>query len=297
MADKDGLKETKDYGVGIPQENHGFHVKGCNNYSWGMKSKLSNIFNPESGNTLMLAFDHGYFLGPTSGLERLDLVIPPLAPYIDVFMGTRGALSACIDPSLTHQKAIALRTSSGNSVLQDDLSFEDLCVDIEEAARMNADCMAVQCFIGADGQLQSLKNLSKSINEGNRLGIPTMGVTAVGKDMERTPKYFRLATRMIAELGAQIVKCYYCDDFETVTASCPVPIVIAGGKKLPEKEALEMCYLALQKGAAGVDMGRNIFQSEDPVAMVQAVRSIVHEGNTDTRAYEMFLDLKNSKKS
>ena len=293
MADKDGIKATKDYGVGIPQESNGFHVKGCNNYGWGMKSRLSKIFNPASGHTLMLAFDHGYFLGPTSGLERIDLKIPPLAEYIDVYMGTRGALTSCIDPALSHKKAVALRVSSGNSILQDDLSFEDISVNIEEASRMNADCMAVQVFIGAKGQLQSIKNISKVINTGNTLGIPTMGVVAVGKEMARTPKYFRLATRMIAEFGAQIVKCYYCDDFETVTAQCPVPIVIAGGKKLPEKEALEMCYLALQKGAAGVDMGRNIFQSDDPLAMVQAVRAIVHNGIDNKEAFDMYNELKN----
>ncbi len=156
MADTDNIKATKDYGVGTPQETKGFHVKGCNNYTWGMKSRLSKIFNPESGHTLMLAFDHGYFLGPTSGLERLDLKIPPLAPYIDVYMGTRGALSSCIEPALTHNKAVALRVSSGNSVLQDDLSREIISVDIEEASRMNADCMAVQVFVGANGQLQSM---------------------------------------------------------------------------------------------------------------------------------------------
>ncbi len=293
MADKDGIKATKDYGVGIPQETKGFHVKGCNNYGWGMKSRLSKIFNPTSGHTLMLAFDHGYFLGPTSGLERLDLKIPPLVPYIDVFMGTRGAMASCIDPALSHQKALALRCTSGSSILNDDLSMESISVSIEEAVRMNADCMAVQVFIGAKGQLQSIQNISQAIDTGNSYGIPTMGVVAVGKEMERTAKYFRLATRMIAEFGAQIVKCYYCDDFETVTASCPVPIVIAGGKKLPEKEALEMCYMALQKGAAGVDMGRNIFQSDDPLAMVQAVRAIVHKGADSKEAYEMYNELKN----
>ncbi|MEX1377230.1 MAG: 3-hydroxy-5-phosphonooxypentane-2,4-dione thiolase [Eubacteriales bacterium] len=293
MADKDNIKETKDYGVGIPQETNGFHVKGCNNYGWGMKSRLSKIFNPQSGRTLMLAFDHGYFLGPTSGLERLDLKIPPLAPYIDVFMGTRGALAACIEPALSYQKAVALRCSSGSSILNDDLSFETVSVSIEEAVRMNADCMAMQVFIGAKGQLSSIENISKAIDTGNSYGIPTMGVVAVGKEMERTPKYFRLATRMIAEFGAQIVKCYYCDDFETVTASCPVPIVIAGGKKLPEKEALDMCYNALSRGAAGVDMGRNIFQSDSPIAMVQAVRAIVHDGIDSKEAYDMYNELKN----
>ena len=293
MADKDNLKEVKNFMTDIPQAPHEFHVKGCSNYRWGMKTRLSNIFSPKSGKTLMLAFDHGYFLGPTFGLERLDISIPTLAPYIDVFMGTRGALNACIDPKFLSDKAVALRCTSGSSILNDDLSREIVSVDINEAVRMNADCMAVQVFIGSKGQKDSIANISKLIDTGNNFGIPTMGVVAVGKDMERTTKYFQLATRMIAEFGAQIVKCYYCDDFETVTAGCPVPIVIAGGKKLPEKEALEMCYNSLQRGAAGIDMGRNIFQSEAPVAMVQAVRSIVHEGITDKEAYEMYLDLKN----
>jgi putative autoinducer-2 (AI-2) aldolase len=292
MADKDGIKATKDYGIGIPQETRGFHVKGCNDYGWGMKSRLSKIFNPESGKALMLAFDHGYFLGPTSGLERLDLVIPPLAEYIDCYMGTRGGMTTCIDPAMTANKAIALRVSAGSSILDDDLSNELISVSIEEAIRMNADIMATQVFIGAPNQRQSIANLSKVINTGNAYGIPTMGVVAVGKDMERTPKYFRLATRIIAELGAHVVKCYYCDDFESVIASCPVPIVIAGGKKQPEKDALEMCYNAISKGAAGVDMGRNILQAEDPIAMVQAVQAIVHQGIDNKEAYDMYLELK-----
>ncbi len=292
MADLDNIKETKKFSPDIPQNAQGFHVKGCSNYGWGMKTRLSNIFNPKSGRTLMLAFDHGYFLGPTSGLERIDLTIPPLAPYIDVFMGTRGALTACIEPGLLNGKAVALRCSSGSSILNDDLSHELVSVDINEAARLNASCMAVQVFIGSDGQKQSIENISKLIDTGNAAGIPTMGVVAVGKTMERTTKYFQLATRMIAEFGAQIVKCYYCDDFETVTAGCPVPIVIAGGKKLPEKDALDMCYNSLQRGAAGIDMGRNIFQSEAPVAMVRAVRSIVHDGITSDQAYEMYQDIR-----
>lgn len=292
MADKDGIKIPKDYGIGIPQKTEGFHVKGCNNYGWGTKSRLSKIFNPKSGKSLMLAFDHGYFLGPTSGLERLDLAIPPLSDHIDCFMGTRGGMTACIDPSLTADKAIALRVSSGSSILNDDLSDEIVSVDMEEAIRMNADLMATQVFIGAPHQKESIDNLSKVINAGNTYGIPTMGVVAVGKEMERTPQYFRLATRIIAEVGAQVVKCYYSDDFDTVVAACPVPIVIAGGKKIPEKDALKMCYDAISMGAAGIDMGRNIFQSEDPLAMVQAVRAIVHDGIDNKAAFDMFNELK-----
>jgi len=292
MADKDGILEANSFGIGIEQAKGNFHVKGAEHYDWGMKSRLSKVFNPATGKSLMLAFDHGYFLGPTSGLERLDLNIPPLAEYIDCYMGTRGGLKTCIDPKITGNKSIALRITSGSSVLNDDLSDEIISVDIAEAIRMNADLMASQVFIGGVQQRKSIENLSKAINTGNTYGIPTMGVVAVGKEMARDAKYFRLATRIIAEVGAQVVKCYYCDDFETVIASCPVPIVIAGGKKIPEKEALEMCFNAISMGAAGVDMGRNIFQSESPIAMVQAVRAIVHDGIDAKDAFEMYNTLK-----
>lgn len=291
MADVE-TASSKEYGLDTPQKNHSFYVKGSDNYDWGMKNRLSKIFNPKSRRTLMLAFDHGYFLGPTSGLERLDLKIPPLVPYIDVLMATRGAFRSCIMPETAGGKAIALRCSSGSSILDEDLSNEGVSVDINDAIRINAACMAIQVFIGAPYEKQSIEDLSKTINEGFSFGIPTMGVVAVGKTMARTPQYFRLATRMIAEFGAQIVKSYYCDEFETVTACCPVPIVIAGGKKLPENEVLTMCYRAVCEGAAGVDMGRNIFQAENPIAMVQAVRSIVHDNLTDKQAFKLYTDLK-----
>ena len=289
MADLDGLKVAKDYHVDTPFANQqGFYVKGANSLDWGMKKHLSNIFDPKSGNTVMFAFDHGYFMGSTAGLERLDLLLPKLAPYVDCFMGTRGAIRACVPPEIT--KAIALRSTSGSSMLQDDLSHEIVAVDVEDAIRMNADCMACQVFIGGDGQLESIDNLSYLINEGFRYSIPVLGVCAVGKDMARTGRYFKLATRIIAEMGVQIVKTYDCEDFEEVVAACPVPIVVAGGKKLPEKDALSMAYNVLQKGARGVDMGRNIFQSPHPEAMAQAIRMIVHEGATDAQAWEFFQD-------
>src|SRR3972149_4391205 len=291
MADIE-TASSKDYGIDIPQENKSFYVKGSDNYDWGMKNRLSKIFNPRSGKTLMLAFDHGYFLGPTSGLERMDLKIPQLVPHVDVLMATRGAFRSCIAPEISSDKAVVLRCSAGSSILDEDLSNECVSVDIQEAIRLNAAGMAVQVFIGAPYEKQSIESLSNVINEGFRYGIPTMGVVAVGKTMGRTPQYFRLATRMIAEFGAQIVKSYYCDEFETVTASCPVPIVMAGGKKLPENEALTMCYRAICEGAAGVDMGRNIFQAENPAAMAQAVRSIVHENLTDKQALKLYNDLK-----
>ena len=289
MADKDGLKVAKDYKVDIPfANNEGFYVKGANNLDWGMQKHLSNIFNPKSGNSVMFAFDHGYFMGSTAGLERLDLLLPKLAPYVDVFMGTRGAIRTCVPPQIT--KGIALRVSSGSSMLNDDLSHEVVAVDSEDAIRMNADCMAVQTFIGADGQLSSIDNLSKVINAGMRYSIPTLGVVAVGKDMARTDRFFKLATRIVAEMGVQLVKTYNCDNFEEIVAACPVPIVVAGGKKLPEPEALNLAYTVISKGARGVDMGRNIFQSEHPVEMAQAVAKIVHEGFTDKEAYEFYLD-------
>lgn len=289
MADKDGLKVAKDYKVDIPFANsEGFYVKGANNLDWGMQKHLSNIFNPKSGNSVMFAFDHGYFMGSTAGLERLDLLLPKLAPYVDVFMGTRGAIRTCVPPQIT--KGIALRVSSGSSMLNDDLSHEVVAVDIEDAIRMNADCMAVQTFIGADGQLSSIDNLSRVINAGMRYSIPTLGVVAVGKDMARTDRFFKLATRIVAEMGVQLVKTYNCDNFEEIVAACPVPIVVAGGKKLPEPEALNLAYTVISKGARGVDMGRNIFQSEHPVEMAQAVSKIVHEGFTDKEAYEFYLD-------
>jgi putative autoinducer-2 (AI-2) aldolase len=289
MADKEGLKVAKDYHVEVPFANQGsFHVKGANNLDWGMKKHLSNIFSPKSGNTVMFAFDHGYFMGSTAGLERLDLIVPKLMPNVDVLMGTRGALRTCIPPEC--RKAIALRTSSGSSMMNDDLSHEVVAVDIEDAIRMNADCMAVQTFIGADGQLSSIDNLSKTINAGLRYSIPTMGVVAVGKDMERTSRFFKLATRIVAEMGAHIIKTYYCEDFEEVVAACPVPIVVAGGKKLPEDEALTLAYKSIAGGAKGLDMGRNIFQSTHPVEMSAAIAKIVHEGFTDKEALEFFQD-------
>lgn len=288
MADTEGLKVAKNYHLDQAfANNQPFYVKGANSLDWGMQKHLARIFNPQSHNTVMFAFDHGYFMGSTAGLERLDLLIPKLQDTVDVFMGTRGALRSCVSPTFTN--SIALRVTSGSSILNDDLSHEVVAVDIEDAIRMNADCLAVQTFIGADGQLSSLDNLSKCVNLGYRYSIPVMGVVAVGKQMERTSRFFKLATRMLAELGANIIKTYYCEDFAEVVAACPVPIVVAGGKKLPEKEALTLAYKAISEGAHGLDMGRNIFQSEKPHAMAEAINLIVHSGYNDEAAYEYFL--------
>ncbi|MDR9828798.1 3-hydroxy-5-phosphonooxypentane-2,4-dione thiolase [Vibrio sp. FNV 38] len=286
MADNDGLKMAKDYGLDQPFQHQSFHVKGMDHIDWGMKDRLSRIFRPDTGKSVMLAFDHGYIAGAMSGLERIDLAIEPLAPYADALMATRGALRTCIRPM--HNKPVILRASAGSTVLKDDMSDEVIGVDINDAVRINASCQAIQVFIGSNGECSSLHNLVNTINAGANLGIPTLGVTAVGKEMERTTRYFMLATRVLAELGAHIVKTYYCDDFEKVVAACPVPIVVAGGKKLPELDALDLAYRAIQSGAAGVDMGRNVFQADNPVAMIQAINKVVHEGFTPHQALDFY---------
>ncbi len=289
-ASTGGIDGSKNFYTDVPAKKTQFHVKGMDNVEWGMKDRLSRIFNPKSGNTLMLAFDHGYIMGATTGLERLDIVIPALAEDIDVFMCTRGALRSCVPP--TFNKGVALRCTAGSTILADDVTHEVIGVDIEEAIRLNASCMAIQTFIGSDEEKSSLTNLVKTLDAGNRYGIPTLGVVAVGKQMARTSKFFLLATRVLAELGAQIIKTYYCEDFDKITAACPVPIVIAGGKTLPEDQALTMAYQAIQDGANGVDMGRNIFQAANPSAMAKAVAKVVHVGFTDKKAYEFYLDIK-----
>ena len=290
MADKDDLKEGKDFGIGIPQQNRPFYVKGSGALDWGMQNRLARIFNPASGRTVMLAFDHGYFQGPTTGLERIDLSIVPLIPHADVLMCTRGSLRTVIPPSAT--KAVVLRCSGGQSILTE-LSRELVAVDIEDAIRLNAAAITTQIYVGAEYEHQSIKNLVQLIDTGNRYGIPTMAVTGVGAEMKRDERYFGLATRIAAELGAHYVKSYFIEQgFERVCAGCPVPIVIAGGKKLPELDALTMAYKALEQGAAGVDMGRNIFQSDDPLAMIQAVGAVVHKKEKPQQAFQLYQQLK-----
>jgi putative autoinducer-2 (AI-2) aldolase len=294
MPDIDSVKESKNFCLDIPQRHEVFFLKGSTSLDWGMQNRLARIFRAESGRTVMLAIDHGYFQGPTSGLERVDVNILPLAPYADALMLTRGILRTTIPPSF--ERGIVMRASGGPSVLKE-LSNEQLAVDIEDSIRMNVAAMAVQVFIGGEYETQSIQNLTRLVDMGNRYGIPTLGVTAVGKDMTRDARYFRLACRMAAELGAHVVKTYYVEEgFETVTASCPVPIVMAGGKKLPELDALTMAYKAVNEGASGVDMGRNIFQSDAPVAMIQAVGKVVHECMSPKDAYDLFQTLKNEKK-
>lgn len=290
MADLDDIKEGKDYGIGRPQENKAFYLKGSGALDWGMQSRLARVFNPDTGRTVMLAFDHGYFQGPTTGLERIDLSIAPLFHETDVLMCTRGILRSVVPPATN--KPVVLRASGGNSILSE-LSRESVAVTMEDALRLNACAVAAQIYIGSEYEHQSINNIIKLVDEGTRYGIPTLAVTGVGKEMARDARYFSLASRIAAEIGVQFVKTYFVEEgFEKVAASCPVPIVIAGGKKLPEQEALDMCFRAIDQGASGVDMGRNIFQSEAPLAMLKAVKKVVHEKVTAREAYQFWLDEK-----
>jgi 3-hydroxy-5-phosphonooxypentane-2,4-dione thiolase len=288
MPDADDLKEGKQYHTDKPQKAEGFFLKGSNNLEWGMKDRLARIFNPVSGNTVMLAFDHGYLMGPTSGLERMDLTIVPLIDYADCIMCTRGALRTIVPP--TAGKPVSLRYSSGTTVLTE---LNDECLmDIEEAVRLNASLLAVMVAVGDRFEATTIRNLTRTVDLGTRFGIPTLGVTAVGKDMARDARYLSMASRVCAENGAHVVKTYFCDDFEKVTSTCPVPIVLAGGKKLPELDALTMAYQAIDQGANGVDMGRNIFQAGGPIAMIQAVRAVVHDMETPEKAFDLYNSLK-----
>jgi len=259
---------------------------------WGLENRLSRMIRPDSGRIVMLAVDHGYFQGPTTGLRDFNPTVDPLLPYADTLMITRGMLRACIPP--TNTVPIMLRVSGGTSVLSE-LSHEGLTGDIEDAIRLNVCGITLSIFVGAPGERESLLNLGRLVDWGNKYGIPAMAVTAVGREMVRDERYLGLASRIAAEIGASMVKTYYCDDFEKVVRAAKVPVVIAGGKKIPEQDALAMAAGAVACGAVGVDMGRNVFQSDDPVAMINAVRAVVHDNESPGKAFEMYLDLKASR--
>jgi len=281
------MTDSDRFAVSVPPRTQPFTLKGSGALDWGMQSRLARVFRPATGRTVMLAIDHGYFQGPTTGLERVDLSIVPLLGYADALMATRGMVRSTIPPA--SGTPVVLRASGGPSILKE-LSDEQVAVSMEDAVRVNACAVAVQVFVGGEFETQSVRNMTRLVDEGQRCGIPVLAVTAVGKELTRDARYLRLATRICAELGAHVVKTYYCaEDFDTVTAACPVPLVMAGGKKLPELDALTMAYRAVEEGAAGVDMGRNIFQSDDPVAMIQAVRAVVHESAKPQAAYDQFL--------
>jgi len=257
---------------------------------WGMKNRLSRIINPKTGRTVMLAIDHGYFMGPTHGLEKPWETIKDLVPHADTLMLTRGILRNCVPPELGIP--IVLRVSGGTSILNKNLLHEGVTVAMEDAVRLNAAGVAFSFLVGAEFERDTLLGLTQVIDQAQEFGIPVVAVNAVGKDMIRDTRYLGLSCRIAAELGASMVKTYYCEGFEKVVEGCPIPLVIAGGKKVPEKEALEMAYKAIHAGAVGVDMGRNIFQSSDPLGMIQAVKAVVHKNYTPEEAFEMFKNAK-----
>src|SRR5919112_2308670 len=254
---------------------------------WGLKNRFSKIIRPEDGRCVMLAVDHGYFLGPTEKLENPKETIKPLLSHADSIMLTRGILRTSVSPE--NNVPIVLRVSGGSSIIGEDLSNETIVTSIEEAIKLNASCLALSIFVGGRYESQTLTNLSKLVDEGQRYEIPVLAVTAVGKEMARDARYLALSCRIAAELGAHIVKTYYCKDFTKVVESCPIPIIIAGGKKTSEKEALQLTFDAINDGASGVDMGRNIWQSDHPIAMIKAIRSIVHENYNFQEAYNLFV--------
>ncbi len=257
---------------------------------FGMKNRLSKIFNPKTGKTVMLAVDHGYFQGPTTGLKDMKNIVP-LVPQADCLFVTRGILRNCIDPRI--DTPICLRVSGGPSILGE-LSNEDIIVSMEEAVRINASGVGMSIFVGAKNEDRTITNLGRLVSEAERYGMPVLAITAVGKEMVRDARYLALACRMAAEIGAHFVKTYYCEDFHKVVEGCPVPIVIAGGKKIPEMDALLMTEGAIREGASGVDMGRNIFQSDNPVGMIKAVRAIVHKGISAQEAFDIYQKTKKS---
>ena len=249
-----------------------------------MKNRFSRIIKPKSGRCVMLAIDHGYFGNIPGQLKCFD-DLNPLFEYADALMLTRGMLRNCVSPDV--DIPIVLRVSAGASMLKE-LSNEEINVALDDALRLNVSALTCSIFVGGEYEKQTLLNLSKLVNWGQQYGIPTLAVTAVGREMVRDARYLGMASRMAAEMGATFVKTYYCENFEDVTGICPAPIVIAGGKKIPEKDALQMAKNAVDKGAKGVDMGRNIFQSDKPIGMIKAVRKIVHENASVEEAYEIY---------
>jgi putative autoinducer-2 (AI-2) aldolase len=257
---------------------------------WGLKNRLANIIKPQNNRGVMLAVDHGYFLGPTEKLEVPRTTISPLLKYCDSLMVTRGVVRTSVDAS--YPVPIVLRVSGGTSIIGEDLSNEKITTSVKDAIRINASALAMSIFVGAKYEHNSLVSLGNLVNEAEEYGLPVLAVTAVGKELEkRDARYLSLSCRIAAEFGAHLVKTYYCDNFEKVVTSCPVPVIIAGGPKLPEKDALALTYNAIKAGAAGVDMGRNIWQSQFPIPMIRAVRAIVHSNYRLDQAYELFKKL------
>ncbi|TES87968.1 MAG: 3-hydroxy-5-phosphonooxypentane-2,4-dione thiolase [Dehalococcoidia bacterium] len=254
---------------------------------WGMANRLAQLIQPD-GHALFLPVDHGYFQGPTRKLEEPRKTIEPLLPYADALFITRGVLRSSVDPG--NSKPIILRVSGGTSVVGKDLANEGITTSMEEAIRLNASAVGISVFVGSDYEKESLLNLAKLVDEGERYGIPVMAVTAVGKELEkRDARYLALACRIAAELGARVVKTYWCEGFEKVTGGCPVPVVMAGGPQVDTEFAVfEFVHDGIKKGSIGVNLGRNVWQNDFPVAMIKAIRAVVHQKATPKEAQELY---------
>ena len=260
---------------------------------WGMENRLSQLMGPD-GHCFFLPIDHGYFQGPTTCLERPGETIAPLLPYANGLFVTRGVLRHCVpvDTSVP----IVLRVSGCTSILCDDLSHEALTTSIEEIIRLNAHAVGISVFVGAKYEHDSLRSLSELVNECEDVGIPVMAVTAVGKELEkRDARYLGLATRICAELGAKVVKTYWCEDFDKVVNGCPVPVIIAGGPICETPlECMQFVYDGMQRGAIGVNLGRNVWKHEHPVPMMKALNSIIHKGASDKDALDVYEESKSA---
>ncbi len=256
---------------------------------WGLKNRIAKIIKPQDNRALMLAVDHGYFLGPTEKLENPKKTILPLLKYCDSLMLTRGVQRTCVDPNTP--VPMVLRVSGGASIIGEDLSQEQITVTMKEALRLNVSAVAMSMFVGSKYENQTIVNLGRLVSAAEEYSMPVLAVTAVGKDLGKDERYLSLACRIAAEQGAHVVKTYYCDNFNKVVESCPVPIIVAGGKKIPERDAMQLTYDSIKAGAVGVDMGRNIWQSENPVPMIRAIRSIVHGSTNVDQAFKIYNDL------
>src|SRR5512140_2410948 len=255
---------------------------------WGMQNRLSKTIKPD-GHCFYLAMDHGYFQGPTSCLEKPWEAAKPLMPYVDAVFMTRGTLRTVVDPAI--DPAVILRVSGGNSMVGSDLSNEEVTVSVEEIIRMNASAVGISVYIGTAYEHQTLMALAKLVNDCTPYNIPVMAVTAVGRELSTKleARYLALACRICAEMGAAVVKTYYCEEFEKVTGGCPAPVVIAGGPKTDsELEVLEFVYNGMQRGAIGVNLGRNIWQNKHPVLMAKALRAVIHEKAEPQEAYDIY---------
>ena len=258
---------------------------------WGMENRLAQLMEGD-GHCLWLPVDHGYFQGPVKKLENPRETLAPLLPYADAIFITRGVLRSCVEPG--ESKPVILRVSGGSSVAGKDLAHEGITTCMEEAIRLNVCAVGISIFVGTEYEHDSLLNLARLVDEGEKYGMPVMAVTAVGRELKkRDARYLGLASRIAAELGARVVKTYYCEQFEKVTQGCPVPIVIAGGPKVDsELEVLQFVHDGMQRGAIGVNLGRNIWQSKHPVAMIRAIRAIIHESATAERAQAVYDSVK-----